>query len=331
MTPSEVTARAPFVIEGPLGQRLVRQAFMDIPFNPDPGLYQGILDEIEDGVYMVDRTERIQSWNRGAEAITGFSREEVVGRTCANNLLCHVDSTGRFLCTSGCPLRRAFVTGVPIETDAFLHHKEGHRVPVHIKTRPLRDQHGRIVGAVEIFRRTTEAERQTRLIDELSQLAMIDDLTRLPNRRLFDIQIVRKLAELDRFGWPFGVLMIDIDRFKEVNDNFGHQLGDDILRLVARTLSANCRALDTIARLGGDEYAAIIANVHESDLHTVADKLRAKIEMSGLRNSAQERLRTTVSIGCAMAKPNDTTPQLLKRADDMLYAAKKAGRNRICF
>src|ERR1017187_2066326 len=61
MTPSEVTARAPFVIEGPLGQRLVRQAFMDIPFNPDPGLYQGILDEIEDGVYMVDRTRRLQS------------------------------------------------------------------------------------------------------------------------------------------------------------------------------------------------------------------------------------------------------------------------------
>ena len=223
------------------------------------------------------------------------------------------------------------MTGVPIEIDAYLHHKEGHRVPVHIKTKPLRDRHGRVVGAVEVFRRASEAERQARLIEELSQLALIDELTRLPNRRLFDIQLDRRLAELDRYGWPFGVLMIDIDRFKQVNDDFGHQLGDDILRLVARTLSANCRSLDTIVRLGGDEFAAIIANVHNVDLHKLAEKLRSMIEMSGLRNLARERHRTTVSIGCAMARQSESATLLLKRADDMLYAAKKAGRNRVCF
>jgi diguanylate cyclase (GGDEF)-like protein len=108
------------------------------------------------------------------------------------------------------------------------------------------------------------------------------------------------------------------------------QLGDDILRLVARTLSANCRSMDTVVRLGGDEFAAIIANVHDVDLHKVAEKLRAMIEMSGPRDSARDRHRTTVSIGCAMAKPNETGAKLLGRADDMLYAAKKAGRNRVC-
>jgi PAS domain S-box-containing protein len=188
-------------------------------FSPEPTLYNEILDEMEDGVYLVDRTERIQWWNRGAEAITGFSRAEVVGRTCADNLLCLVDSSGRFLCTNGCPLRRAFLTGVPIETRAFLHHKEGHRVPVNIKTKPLRDRQGHVFGAFEVFRRASEEESQARLIKELSQLALIDELTRLPNRQLLDAHLERRLAELDRFGWKFGLLIIDIDHFKLFNDS----------------------------------------------------------------------------------------------------------------
>jgi diguanylate cyclase (GGDEF)-like protein/PAS domain S-box-containing protein len=330
MTIIESRTPAPVMIDGPPAQNTTRPVLMESPLEPDPALYRGLLDELEEGVYFVDRTERIQFWNRGAEAITGFSRDEVVGRTCADNLLCHVDSSGRFLCTNGCPLRRVFLTGVPIETDACLQHKEGHRVPVHIKTKPLLDRRRRVVGAVEVFRGDPGAGRQEKLIQELSQLAIVDDLTRLPNRRHFDAQLERRLAELSRFGWPFGVLMIDIDHFKQINDSFGHQLGDDILRLVARSLSANCRMLDTVARWGGDEFTAIIANVDEEKLQRVAEKLRAMIEASGLRDPVWARLRTTVSVGCALAKPNETAADLVKRADDLLCLAKQAGRNRVC-
>jgi diguanylate cyclase (GGDEF)-like protein/PAS domain S-box-containing protein len=319
----------PIVIDGPLVSDPMRQVWQDLSLEIDPTIYRGILDEMEDGVYLVDRTERILWWNRGAEGITGFSREEVVGRTCADNLLCHVDSSGRFMCANGCPLRRAFLTGIPIETNAFLHHKEGHRVPVNIKTKPLRDRNGHVFGAFEVFRRAPEEESQARLIKELFQLSLIDELTRLPNRRLFDAHLERRLAELARFGWKFGVLMIDIDHFKLVNDNFGHQLGNDILQLVSRTLSANCRSLDTVARWGGDAFAAIIANVDADVLRTVAEKLRSLIETSGLRNSACERHRTTVSIGCAVARSNETVNELLKRVNDQLISAKQKGRNQV--
>ena len=273
MTIIESRTPAPVMIDGPPAQNTTRPVLMESPLEPDPALYRGLLDELEEGVYFVDRTERIQFWNRGAEAITGFSRDEVVGRTCADNLLCHVDSSGRFLCTNGCPLRRVFLTGVPIETDACLYHKEGHRVPVHIKTKPLLDRRRRVVGAVEVFRGDPGAGR---------------------------------------------------------HDSFGHQLGDDILRLVARSLSANCRMLDTVARWGGDEFTAIIANVDEEKLQRVAEKLRAMIEASGLRDPVWARLRTTVSVGCALAKPNETAADLVKRADDLLCLAKQAGRNRVC-
>lgn len=334
MTASRTSAPA-LLITGPLGPAgpataghpLIATSEM---LELDVGIYHAILDHIEDGVYFVDRRKNILVWNRAAETITGFSRAEVLGESCANRRLCHVDESGRLLCMTGCPLQIVLDAGVPIEADAFLQHKLGHRIPVRIKSCPLRSPHNQLVGAVEVFRPTTEARRQDQLIEELSHLAMIDDLTRLPNRRHFDLQLDRRLAELNRFGWPFGTLMIDLDDFKQVNDRFGHQTGDDVLQMAARTLSANCRALDTVARWGGEEFSAIIANVREEELRKVAEKFRAMIEASGVCDPNGEPLRVTVSIGCAVAQCNETASELMKRTDDMLYAAKHAGRNRVC-
>jgi diguanylate cyclase (GGDEF)-like protein/PAS domain S-box-containing protein len=299
-------------------------------FDYDPAIFALVLDHIEDGVYFVDREKRIRLWNAGAEAITGFARQDVLGEPCGNHWLCHVDEAGHMLCDDGCPIERAVAREEPQERDAFLQHKLGHRIPVHIKTWPLRDHEGQLVGAVEIFRSVLAGPRQEQLIEELSHLALIDDLTHLPNRRHFDLQLDRRLAELNRFAWPFGVLMIDLDHFKQVNDGFGHHVGDQVLHLVARTLLANCRSVDTVARWGGEEFGAIIANVREDELAKVAEKLRAMVETSGLRESSSAPVQITISIGCAMARPNETAGELMKRADDMLYTAKRSGRNRIC-
>lgn len=330
MTVTESTTPAPLLIEGPITPTPLPFIQPALGFALDAAVYHGILDQIDDGVYFVDRQKRILLWNRSAERITGFLRSEVVGSNCSGRWLCHIDASGRMLCTNGCPLQRAVDTGVPIEADAFLQHKLGHRIPVKIRTIPLRDQQNRLVGAVEIFRSTAEDRQQEKLIEELSQLAMIDDLTRLPNRRHFDLQLDRRLAELGRFGWPFGVLMIDIDHFKLVNDRAGHQAGDEILRMVARTLSANCRGFDTIARWGGEEFTAIITNVGEDELRRVAEKLRAMVEASELRESTYAPLQITISIGGALAQTNETSAELMKRADEMMYAAKRSGRNRVC-
>jgi len=295
----------------------------------DPSIFEVILDRIEDGVYFVDRKRRIRLWNHGAEAITGYSREEVTGAPCGNHRLCHVDDGGRALCVNGCPLEYAVLCERPFEQDAFLQHKLGHRIPVRVKTWPLRDPQGQIIGAVQIFRCTMNDRRQEQIIEQLSRLAMVDDLTRLPNRRHFDLQLDRRLAELNRFGWPFGVLMIDLDHFKRINDEHGHNIGDQVLFMVARTLKANCRSLDTVARWGGEEFAAIIANVRQEELRRVAEKLRSMVEASMLRESPLGPVQVTVSIGCALVHPNETAAELMKRADDRLYDAKHTGRNRV--
>jgi PAS domain S-box-containing protein len=200
MTASPPLTPPPVVVDGPLPRPPLLLLQPEIFFELDATLYNGILDRIEDAVYFVDRDRRVLLWNRGAEVITGFLRGEVLGLECSSSLLCHVDSSGRLLCGSGCTLQRVLSTGVPIEADAFLQHKLGHRVPVRVKTGPLRDRQNKLVGVVQVFRSTSVDRRQDQIIEELSHLAMIDDLTRLPNRRHFDLQLDRRLAELGRLA-----------------------------------------------------------------------------------------------------------------------------------
>ena len=122
-----------------------------MPANTDTDIHRRILDEIQDGVYFLDTDRRITYWNRGAERITGFKSDEVLGRCCSDNILMHVDHAGLQLCKGHCPAARTIADGSFQEDEVFLHHKQGHRVPVRVRTSPVRDEAGGIIGAVEIF------------------------------------------------------------------------------------------------------------------------------------------------------------------------------------
>jgi len=293
------------------------------------GFYRELLDRLDEGVYFVDRDRRLLFWNKAAEELTGFAGSELVGRGCPDNILCHADVRGRGRCNDGCPLEQAMASGKSDQIDAFLHHKNGHRMPVRVKVTPILDAQGRAVGAMEVFNDRTARIEQAERIKELERLALVDELTRLPNRRHFDEQLGHRLAEWQRHGRPFGVLMMDVDLFKQVNDECGHLLGDAILKLVARTLHANCRSFDIVARWGGEEFSAIISDVDAQQLVLVAEKFRAMVAASDLRLPGQA-LGLTISVGAAAAKADDTAQTLLKRADGALYEAKRQGRNRVC-
>ena len=252
-----------------------------------------------------------------------------MGRCCPDNILCHADVNGRVLCTDGCPLEQVMTTGKSDQVDVFLRHKDGHRVPVRVKATPILDLQGRAVGAIEVFNDRAERTAQTERIKELERLALVDELTRLPNRRHFDDHLGHRLAEWQRHGRPFGVLMMDVDRFKQVNDDCGHLLGDAILKLVARTLHANCRNFDIVARWGGEEFGAIISHVDGQQLVVVAEKFRAMVAASDLRLPGH-LFAVTISVGAAAVQAGDTVVTLLKRADQALYKAKHQGRNCVC-
>lgn len=290
-------------------------------------LYKTILSNIYEGIYFVDTERRITFWNGGAERITGFSAKEVIGKRCKDNILMHVDATGKSLCLNGCPLHSTIQDGKDREASVFLHHKSGHRVPVTVRSIPIYDE-TLIVGAVEIFVDDSEKHEFLENAKELETLLMLDQLTSLPNRRYIDSFLSSKFKEFRELGIRFGVLFIDVDKFKNFNDTYGHDVGDKVLQMIARTFLSSTRANDLIGRFGGEEFIAILAGVDESSLMDKAERLRMLIENGSVIDN-QNVLNVTISIGATMIQEDDTVETLIKRADKMLYRSKEEGRNRV--
>jgi diguanylate cyclase (GGDEF)-like protein/PAS domain S-box-containing protein len=294
----------------------------------DPLFHQNVLDSLFDGVYVVSLDRSITYWNKGAERIAGYSSQEIVGRRCFDNLLIHIDGTGLSLCHGLCPLARTMKDGETRQQELFLHHKDGHRVPVMVRVVPLRGPDGRIIGGIEVFSDNTSSLLLRHKIEELEKANMIDGLTRLCTRGHVEVQMASELAKMGRYGWTFGVLFVDIDNFKRINDTYGHEIGDKVLKMVASTLSLNSRPFDTIGRWGGEEFVGVLVNVDAAQVFDIADRLRILVEQSKffLGPSA---IHVTVSIGATVARPDDTMSVLVDRADKLMYQSKLAGRNRV--
>jgi diguanylate cyclase (GGDEF)-like protein/PAS domain S-box-containing protein len=290
--------------------------------------FRGILDSLYDGVYFVDMNRRITYWNKGAERITGYASSEAVGISCSDSLLVHIDDNGVDLCKAGCPLAQTLTDGRDRETEAYLQHKDGHRLPVSIRVSPLRDASGRIVGAVETFSDNSSKAALLQRIDQLQKESLVDPLTGLANRRCIDMKLHSRIDEMQRYGWPCGVLFLDIDNFKIVNDSYGHNVGDGVLMMVARTLANNLRAHDLLGRYGGEEFVAIITHVDMAQLHSFAERLRLLVENSS-HDTEFGTIRVTVSIGATVVRPEDTIETAITRADLFMYNSKIGGRNRV--
>lgn len=181
-------------------------------------------------------------------------------------------------------------------------------------------EHGKLHTLAEMLRRRSKA---------MERAALTDVLTGLNNRRFFDEVLKEYLAEFSRIGQPVGLMILDLDHFKSINDTYGHDVGDEVLRAVSRCLQELTRYHDVLARLGGEEFGIVVPNMGAGDLGAFADRVRAAVERLSV-DVGNVRLRITVSVGLAVARSGEESAALYKRADVNLYAAKDAGRNRIC-
>jgi len=294
---------------------------MNIKYNDNliPYLYEG--------VYVVDQKRQIIFWNEGSKRITGYSAEEVMNSFCYHNILQHVDLEGKKLCFDGCPLQKTLHDGGINEAHVFLKHKEGYRIPVIVKTLPIYDQNQNIVAAIEVF---TDERFQKNIYHEnleLKENLRIDPLTKIANRHFFDFQLSKKIEETKVFSSLFGILMIDIDHFKSVNDTYGHLVGDEILKIVANSLSSNVEKTGLVSRWGGEEFIAIIDVDNQDDLLKVAEKLRNVVLTSSYQLDSGKTISVSISIGGTLVNSDDDTKSLINRADENMYYAKQNGRN----
>jgi len=294
------------------------------------GFYKLLLDDLYDAVYFVDTNRRILYWNHAAEALTGYAASEVVGKQCSDDVLCHVDESGRSLCRSDCPLTQSMRLGARCQADAYLRRSDGHRLAVSVRVVPILDQNNVALGAVEVFSDIALRKRLERRNFELRKLAFLDPLTQLVNRRFLDLRIRQSVDEMTQFGRSFGVLLIDLDKFKLMNDTFGHKGGDAVLEHVARTLSTSLRAADTVGRWGGDEFLAILPDVDDDDTLRLAERCRVLVRNSSV-TVADALVSPAISVGATLLVSSDTEDSLIQRVDRALYHCKREGRDRSTF
>lgn len=176
---------------------------------------------------------------------------------------------------------------------------------------------------IELTRAYLRIEELERLVKSLSYQAFVDDMTGLPNYRAFCHRLDQMIAEANR-GRAFCMVMIDVDHFKKVNDTFGHQVGDDVLRHVAEALRGAAREVDFVGRYGGEEFVMLLPEANLEGAYDAAERARAALE-----NNPFGCIKVTASFGiCAFSKGMDQD-SLKKAADGALYQAKESGRNRV--
>ena len=290
--------------------------------------YEEILQCIKEGIYFVDTNRKITFWNDYAAEITGFSASEVLDSHCYDNILNHVDDAGTHLCTEGCPLHKTIEDSIRREASVYLHHKDGHRVPVVVRTFPMSDK-GKIIGAIELFTEKKpphELQHAIGDIEELKVLAMTDQLTGLSNRRYAKNFLSSKLIELQEFQVPFAVAMIDIDNFKTINDTYGHSMGDRLLQVTAKSMVNAVRSDDLVARWGGDEFLVVFSSIGGKVLEQVSERIRMLVESSSLQVEGKT-IHGTVSIGSVIVDKPVSKEAIIHMADQLMYQSKVKGRN----
>lgn len=296
---------------------------------PEGLLFKTVLDNLAEGVYIVDAERRIQYWSAGAERLTGYSAQEVRGQSCGDCVLVHVDGRGNSLCENGCPLSRAIKEQRAHELKAFLQHKEGHRVPMAISTAPVFGESGDVLGAVEVFRVPQDDAVDSEDAERLREKAFLDELTQLNNRRHAEQELDQRLLKLRVDGsLRLSALLLDIDAFKELNDEYGSPVGDVVLRMVSRTVKGALRRNDYLARWGGKEFLVLAEGYRPLEVEDQGERLRALVAQSS-RDLTKGRLRVTVSVGAYFCRQGDERANVVKRLDQARRASQAKGGNAV--
>jgi diguanylate cyclase (GGDEF)-like protein/PAS domain S-box-containing protein len=283
----------------------------------NPRVFETAVDSLDVGVYLVDRHRKIVYWNRGAERISGYLRQDVTGRFCRDDILVHSDENEAVLCGTDCPLGGCMRDGQARETTVYLRHRAGHRVPVRVRAVALRDEAGDICGAAEIFEERRVIPKSERRQNVLNKHGCLDEATELPNRELMASYLRGQLDLFSAHRLPFGVLMIQPDRLQLFQAAHGQEAVRSILRVFAQTMKEVLRATDFLGRWEGDQFLAILPMCAENFVEKVGHRLKATVSGSGIHWWG-DRLSVAVEVAATSATAGDTVDSILSRLDSSL-------------
>ena len=288
--------------------------------------YRSVVEAMDEGVLITDRGGRILSWNPATLKILGLSERDLVRRPILSRRWKLIGDDGNMIPVKDFPGVVALRTGQPACMDAVGWRRPNGTIAwISVRAKPIKLPGNGGTGALITFTDITslrEAEETIR------RLAFTDVATDLPNRRLFGDRLERAIAQAKRDGRIVGLLFLDLDGFKVVNDLYGHDTGDEVLRLIARRLTSVVRESDTVARYGGDEFLVLLPSLSTPDGAVVVARkiLRALEEPIDLKG---RHVRVSASIGVSLYPIDaDNGSALIEKADIAMYRAKNRGKSR---
>ncbi|HVX60398.1 MAG TPA: diguanylate cyclase [Pirellulales bacterium] len=288
---------------------------------------QKLLANMFDAVVFVDNGLRILHWNRGAERLTGVSEAGVYQRSWAPSLIGLADEQGEPIRDEDCPVTYAIRTGVQWLRRLYIRGRNGRVVAVDAHAIPVTAADGVSRGLALVLHDASPETSLEARCENLKEKAARDPLTQLANRAEFDRTHARLVTTHLESGAPYSLVITDIDRFKLINDTYGHQAGDEVIQSLAGLLKSGCGPGDLAARYGGEEFVLLCVDCDNGKALRRAEQLRAML--AELPQPSLNGKAATASFGVTELQPGDTPETMLRRADRALLMAKENGRNRV--
>ncbi|WP_229632091.1 putative bifunctional diguanylate cyclase/phosphodiesterase [Pseudoduganella violaceinigra] len=283
--------------------------------------FRRIVHSAEEGIWEIDAAARTSFVNPKMAAMLGYTIEAMLEQP----LVAFMDDEGRSLLERNIARRQQ---GMAERHEFKFLRKDGSEMWATLATNPIFDADGSYLGALALVSDITERKLSSELI---WHQANYDALTALPNRNMFQDRLAQEMKKARRDGLFLALLFIDLDQFKEINDRLGHEMGDALLVEAARRIAACVRASDTLARLGGDEFVVILPGLDQvSNAERVAQQIIAALNRPFLLGESSGSVSASIGIALHPSDANDPE-QLLRNADQAMYAAKNAGRNRYSY
>lgn len=289
------------------------------------------IDAMFEGVFITDALGVIRVWNQSAEHIAGFDAPEMLERYYHEDHLNPTDDLGKLIYLEKCPIQSVLTDGIEIKIDAFIQHKKGHRLAVQMIISPVY-QNDQVVGVMTSFIESHETKIaiEKHILDEKNALdGYLDSLTGLPNAKQIELEILRHLNTASNKEQPFGVVMADIDDFEGINQIYGRELSDEVLKLITLTFTHTMKAADFIGRWKNDEFVFIFSGITNKALNKQCEKIRVMSENSCLRNHESLEINMSVSVAGTLARVDDTFETVMQRVSERLKRAKSKGGNSI--
>jgi len=299
----------------------------ETPPDVDAQFQLKLLDNMYDAVSFIDAHGRITQWNRGAERLTGIAGTSIRQRLWHPELLQMSDERGHPVQEADCPVHCAIRSGVQSLRRLTIFGRTGRAVSVDSHAIPVMAADGATLGAVLLLHDASSEISLEQRCQSLYEKATKDPLTQVANRAEFDRVHEMFVAAHQQQQVPCSLMICDLDRFKQVNDTYGHQAGDEAIKSLAALLKSPCRPGDLVARYGGEEFVVLCADCDNAAATRRAEQIRKALAQMPQAGTGGRPI--TVSFGVTEIQPGDTPETMLRRADRALLLAKAKGRNTV--